>query len=230
MNNLIVQRYNNSAVSGKTHTFTQQNVRYVRDYLNGSTVNTGNHWTEIEVWGTTSTAYVGDYFEWNGSLQTMTKYYFAGVQRVAVRNSNGTGTNGLVYLLDDHLGSASLTADPLDGDKLSELRYKTWGETRYALTSLPTDRRFTGQVEEVSIGLYFFSVRWYDSSLGCWVQPDSIMPVESQGVQAWDRYAFLNNNPLHYTDPTGHRVDEGTRGSGGSVGSWWLRLHCPNSN
>jgi hypothetical protein len=143
VNNLIVQRYNNSAtqgeyaetLAGKTHTFTQQNVRYVRDYLNGSTVNTGNHWTEIEVWGTTSTAYVGDYFEWNGSLQTMTKYYYASGQRVAVRNSNGTGTNGLVYLPGDHpslrsgqaLGSASLTADPLDGDKLSELRYKAWG-------------------------------------------------------------------------------------------------------
>ena len=87
----------------------------------------------------------------------MTKYYYAGTTRVAMRNGDGTGANGLVYLLGDHLGSASLTADPLDGDKLSELRYKAWGETRYALTSLPTDRRYTGQIEEAGIGLYFFS-------------------------------------------------------------------------
>lgn len=137
---------------------------------------------------------------------------------MAVRNSNRTGTNRLVYLLGDHLSSASLTADPLDGDKLSELRYKAWGETRYALTSLPTDRRYTGQVEEAGIGLYFFNARWYDSTLGRWAQPDSIVPVQSQGVQAWDRYAFVNNNPLRYTDPTGHRVDEGTGGSAGGCG------------
>jgi len=43
-------------LAGKMHTFTQQNVPYVRDYLNGSTANSGNHWVEIEVWGTT-TAY-----------------------------------------------------------------------------------------------------------------------------------------------------------------------------
>ena len=52
-------------LAGKTHTFTQQNVRYVRDYLNGSTANSstslrassGNHWVEIEVWGYVTTAY-----------------------------------------------------------------------------------------------------------------------------------------------------------------------------
>jgi hypothetical protein len=49
-----------------------------------------------------------------------------------VRNSNGSGANGLVYLLGDHLGSTSITADPVDGDKLSELRFRAWGETRYA--------------------------------------------------------------------------------------------------
>ena len=35
------------------------------------------------------------------------------------------------------------------------------------------------------------------------------MPLESQGVQAWDRYAFVNNNPTRYIDPTGHGACDG---------------------
>jgi hypothetical protein len=33
------------------------------------------------------------------------------------------------------------------------------------------------------------------------------VPLESQGVQAWDRYAYVNNNPVRYNDPTGHCID-----------------------
>ena len=37
------------------------------------------------------------------------------------------------------------------------------------------------------------------------------MPVSSQGVQSWDRYAFVNNNPVRYNDPSGHDVGCGGR-------------------
>lgn len=45
------------------------------------------------------------------------------------------------------------------------------------------------------------------------------MPVDSQGVQAWDRYAAMNNNPLRYADPTGHMVDDGCTTEGCSYGT-----------
>ncbi len=32
------------------------------------------------------------------------------------------------------------------------------------------------------------------------------MPTGTQGTQAWDRYAFVNNNPVRYNDPTGHEL------------------------
>jgi len=34
--------------AGKTISFSMQKVRYIRDWLNGSTSNTGNHWVEIQ--------------------------------------------------------------------------------------------------------------------------------------------------------------------------------------
>ena len=51
--------------------------------------------------------------------------------------------------------------------------------------------------------------RWFNPSLGRFLSPDTIVPTSTQGTQAWDRYAFVNNNPVRYTDPRGHGVDCG---------------------
>ncbi len=53
----------------------------------------------------------------------------------------------------------------------------------------------------------FYNARWYDPALGRFAQADTLIPQQSQGVQAWDRYAYVNNNPLRYNDPSGHCVD-----------------------
>ncbi|RJP48658.1 MAG: hypothetical protein C4583_13840 [Anaerolineaceae bacterium] len=149
----------------------------------------------------TTTVYVGNHYEVKNSV--VTKYYFAGTTRLAVR-TDGT----LSFLLGDHLGSSSVTTDA-SGAKTASALYKTFGETRYTLGSLNTDYKFTGQREEASLGIYFFVARWFDPSLGRFLSPDTIVPTSTQGTQAWDRYAFVNNNPVRYTDPTGHRVTQG---------------------
>jgi hypothetical protein len=33
------------------------------------------------------------------------------------------------------------------------------------------------------------------------------VPEAAQGVQAWDRYAYVNNSPVNYNDPSGHCID-----------------------
>jgi hypothetical protein len=54
----------------------------------------------------------------------------------------------------------------------------------------------------------FYVSRWYDPSLGRFVQADALIPESTQGTQAWDRYAYVNNNPVRYNDPTGHKIKE----------------------
>jgi hypothetical protein len=39
--------------------------------------------------GDAYTMFVGNYYQWSGSLDTMQKYYYAGSQRVAVRVNMG---------------------------------------------------------------------------------------------------------------------------------------------
>jgi len=50
-------------------------------------------------------------------------------------------------------------------------------------------------------GLMFYNARWYDPSLGRFAQADTIVP---SGVQGYDRYAYANNSPLKFIDPSGH--------------------------
>jgi RHS repeat-associated protein len=135
-------------------------------------------------------------------------YYYAGSARIAMRIKDNT--NSLVfYLFADHLGSTNVTSDP-SGQLVSLSLYKAWGESRGRAGTLLTDYGFNGQRSmEGTIGLQYFNARWYDSSLGRWAQPDSILPIVSQGVQAWDRYEFTNNNSVNFTDSTGHSVDCG---------------------
>jgi RHS repeat-associated protein len=131
-----------------------------------------------------TTAYLGNYYEWSNSAHK--KYYYAGTQRIAV-NDNGT----LYWLLGDHLGSTSLAANGTTGTLTSEQRYKPWGEKRYptGASTLPTRHRFTGQIEDAEIGLYFYNARSYSAALGRFISADTIVPGAGN-PQAFNRYAY----------------------------------------
>ena len=124
--------------------------------------------------------------------------------RVAMRTRSST----LRFLLDDHpslvlgigLGCTAITTNST-GVIDSEIRYYPWETTRYTSGTSPTTFQYTGQRVESSLGLLFYNARWYDPSLGRFLQADSIVPG---GVQGLDRYAYVGNNPLKYIDPTGH--------------------------
>ncbi|HOT93452.1 MAG TPA: RHS repeat-associated core domain-containing protein [Anaerolineae bacterium] len=83
------------------------------------------------------------------------------------------------------------------------MRYHPWGGTHFTSGATPTTRRFTGQIEDAAIGLYFYNARSYDPSLGRFISPDSIIP-SPQNPQALNRYSYVLNSPLRYVDPSGH--------------------------
>jgi len=74
--------------------------------------------------GGVTTTFVGNYYEVSGS--TVTKYYYAGAQRIAMRQGST-----VYYLLSDQLGSTTITIDvPGANQQKAEVRYKAWGEIR----------------------------------------------------------------------------------------------------
>jgi len=56
--------------------------------------------------------------------------------------------------------------------------------------------------------LYDYGARFYDPALGRFISADTVVPGAGN-PQALNRYAYVRNNPLRYTDPTGHMVDPG---------------------
>ncbi|MBV6396394.1 MAG: tRNA nuclease WapA [Anaerolineales bacterium] len=150
--------------------------------------------------------FVGSHFELEGSQAT--KYYFAGASRIAIRKYTVPQSMTVEYMLGDHLGSTSITTDNL-GAMISEIRYKAWGETRYTWTNAPvttptyelTRYQYTGQYSyDAEFGLKFYNARFYDSGIGRFVSADTVVPG---GAQGYDRYAYANNSPVVYNDPSG---------------------------
>ncbi len=75
--------------------------------------------------------------------------------------------------------------------------------------TLSTDYTFTGQKLDASTGLMYYGARYYDAAIGRFAQPDSIVP-NPYNPQSLNRYSYTLNNPVKYTDPSGHSacVDE----------------------
>ncbi len=116
------------------------------------------------------------------------------------------GTGAVTYLFGDHLGSTSKTYTRNSDNTIAvtEQRYYPWGATRYSSGgAAPTAFQYTGQRNDSNIGLYFYNARYYDLALGRFIQADSIIPNPGD-PQAFNRYSYTLNNPLKYTDPSGH--------------------------
>ena len=54
-------------------------------------------------------------------------------------------------------------------------------------------------------GLMFYNARYYDPVARNFVSPDTIIPDPASSL-GWNRYTYVNNNPINYNDPTGHEL------------------------
>ncbi len=167
--------------------------------------------------GVGTTYYVGNHYEIykTGGTTTFNKYYYFGANRVAARIGSTTPSNGtLFYMQGDHLGSSSLVMTS-GGALNTRQTYFPYGAKRpFDGSALPTDYTFTGQKSDDSTGLMFYNARYYDTTLGRFTQPDSIIP-NVLDPQSWNRYAYVLNNPVRYTDPTGHMMEDTDGGGNG---------------
>ncbi len=125
-----------------------------------------------------------------------------------VLKSDGINENYL-YLQRDYQGSIMAVANN-SGAIIEKRLFDAWGgiisvqngsgTTLSGLTVL--DRGYTGHEHLQSVGIIHMNGRLYDPKLRRFLQPDNNIQ-DPFSAQNYNRYAYVMNNPLRYTDPSG---------------------------
>ena len=111
---------------------------------------------------------------------------------------------GTVYYLHaDHLGSTSVTTDG-SGALVNSQTYFAFGAIRSSAGNQVSDHGFTGQKFDAGDALMYYGARYYDPLLARFTQADTIVPGAGN-PQSFNRYSYVLDNPVRYTDPTGNK-------------------------
>ena len=129
----------------------------------------------------------------SGTFDTI--FYFHNGQRIARKDPDGK----LFFYHPDHLGSTDLVTDE-DGNKVEKTAYMPFGEV---LSGGESRFGFTGKEKDKETGLMYYGARYYSPSFKRFTQPDSVI-ADIYNPQNLNRYSYVLNNPVKYTDPSGN--------------------------
>jgi RHS repeat-associated protein len=135
--------------------------------------------------------------------------YSAPVLYKKAYSSAGVTQEQTLYLHRDYQGSI-LAITNETGALLEKRQFDAWGAIVKAqdgagniLNGLTIiDRGYTGHEHLQSVGLIHMNGRLYDPKLHRFLQPDNYVQDPSN-TQNYNRYGYVLNNPLKYTDPSG---------------------------
>jgi RHS repeat-associated protein len=120
------------------------------------------------------------------------------------------------YLHRDYLGTIIAISDE-NGAAIERRHFDAWGnlaklQQNGVAIALPTDgtatklllldRGYTSHEHLSEVGLIHMNGRLYDPVLRSFLMPDNFIQ-QPENTQNYNRYAYVLNNPLMYTDPSG---------------------------
>ncbi|MBL4709914.1 MAG: VCBS repeat-containing protein [Flavobacteriales bacterium] len=120
---------------------------------------------------------------------------------------SGTPSNGTLYFHQNYLNSTILATDESGAkNKANRLVYKPYGGV-YKLNGANNFRpKFDGKELISGSGLYYFNARFYNPALGRFITADTRLAGGALQPDSRNPYAFGLNNPVTYSDPSGHSV------------------------
>jgi RHS repeat-associated protein len=149
---------------------------------------------------------------------TVTTYVYDAFGSLAAEYATGAGTNPsceTCFVTTDQTGSTRMVTDGY-ASVIGVYDYLPFGEevgagiggrtTAMGYTSSPDgfNPKFTGQMRDTETGLDHMGFRYYSPQQGRFVTVDPGNAGADLGnPQTWNGYAYVGNNPLNLTDPSG---------------------------
>ena len=153
-----------------------------------------------------------------GAASLKKEYVYCGGTMATIEPSIGTQ-----YSTTDILGSPRVITDS-SGNVVSRHDYMPFGEELFAGTGGRSSsqgfggaetlrKKFTGYERDTETGLDFAQARYYASTNGRFQSPDPLASsATTADPQSWNRYAYVGNNPMTSTDPSGMEATRITSG------------------
>jgi RHS repeat-associated protein len=158
--------------------------------------------------------------------------YTANYIKIDVIPANGQATAEKYFLHRDFQSTIlAITKADAQGTVVEKRYFDAWGNLKEAIIGTTTvqpndmgwvnglliDRGYTGHEHLKTVGLIHMNGRIYDPMLCRFLSPDNFVQ-DHENTQNYNRYGYVLNNPLIYTDPSGELAFLAAVGIGIAVG------------
>ncbi len=147
-----------------------------------------------------------------------TYYFYEGTHVIMEADSTGTinahnmyGTHlaartvdgqSCYYLYNAH-GDVVMLMDAVTGEVAGTYQYDAFGTLLWSDGYADNNITYAGYQYDEESGLYYLNARYYDSTTARFLTEDTYRGRQNDPLSL-NRYTYCQNNPVHYTDPSGH--------------------------
>ncbi|RED54736.1 RHS repeat domain-containing protein [Cohnella lupini] len=140
--------------------------------------------------------------ESNASFVVQSNYVW-GPDRLLQKRDTATD-NKYYYLYNGH-GDVVQVVDQ-SGQVINHYQYDEWGNITQQQETIRNPFKYAGEILDDETGLYYLRARYYDPTMGRFINKDTY-EGQIDNPLTLNQYTYVHNNPLIYSDPTGHFID-----------------------
>src|SRR5690554_6086674 len=169
---------------------------------------------------------LGDVFaHFDKTFDLDTPYLYGSGTSVICGPTQITQGFGAYWYHPDHLGSSSYITN-LNGEISQHMEYLPFGETLVEehLNSNNSPFKFNAKEFDSETGNYYYGARYYSPKYNLMLSVDPLYEM-FPGISP---YAYVLNNPIRYTDPTGMAAEDSDCGIGCSLRKIFNTIFHPN--